>query len=244
MTRHTGHGILLDVEGTTSSISFVYNVLFPFARSNVKAFLKENWHSQSVVAAVDQIARDDDAASLKSWHKQSQSNHDVQHCLCDHVNQLMDQDVKTTGLKQLQGLIWRQGFESGQLTSHVYADVPPALRQWHGNNLDIRIYSSGSIMAQKLFFAHTEHGDLLHLINGHFDTTIGPKKHSVSYTTISHDMNFPANQILFISDVVAELDAAATAGLATALSIRPGNPPNNNAHTHPTITSFDQIEVA
>jgi enolase-phosphatase E1 len=153
----------------------------------------------------------------------------------------MDGDVKATGLKHLQGLIWESGFNSGELQAHVYDDVPPALRAWKQQGLDIRIYSSGSIQAQKLFFGHTVAGNLLPLVSGHYDTTTGPKKEAASYQQIARDMGMPPQEILFISDVVAELDAARTAGMQTALALRPGNAAISAGHDHSQIRSFAEV---
>ena len=137
----------------------------------------------------------------------------------------MDGDVKATGLKELQGLIWQEGYAAGRLTSHVYPDVPPALRRWAEQGLDLRIFSSGSVAAQKVFFAHTDAGDLLPLFHGHYDTTTGPKREAESYRRIAADMKLPTSAILFLSDVVQELDAAAEAGCERPWSVRPGNAP-------------------
>jgi enolase-phosphatase E1 len=155
----------------------------------------------------------------------------------------MDGDAKTTGLKQMQGLVWRHGFEHGLLRAHVYDDVPPALRAWNDAQRDVRIYSSGSIQAQKLFFGHTVHGNLLALLRGHYDTTTGAKQQADSYRRIAAAFAVPATQILFLSDVVAELDAARTAGFRTTLCRRPGNKEVAPKHGHPEITSFAQVEL-
>ena len=155
---------------------------------------------------------------------------------------LMDADVKATGLKELQGLIWQEGYAAGQLRSHVYPDVPSALRRWSEAGLDLRIFSSGSIAAQKVFFAHTEAGDLLSLFRGHYDTTSGPKREADSYRRIAADMKMPPSAILFLSDVTQELDAATAAGMRTALVVRPGNAPAAG-HRHPVVTDFGEIEV-
>jgi enolase-phosphatase E1 len=163
--------------------------------------------------------------------------------LVREVNRLMDADVKATGLKELQGLIWQQGYLGGLLTSHVYPDVEPALRQWVKQGLDVRVYSSGSVGAQRLFFAHTEAGNLLPLLRGHYDTTTGAKREPASYRKIVTDMALSPDQVLFLSDVVPELDAAAATGLRTAFVVRPGNPPMPDKHPHPVVTNFTQIKI-
>ncbi len=236
----TGKGILLDIEGTTSSVRFVYDVMFPYVRQHLAEFLEQHGNEPETVQACEQIARDTGAASLAEWTGPV-SPEEARRNVKDEVLRLMDGDVKATGLKELQGLIWRNGFLSGQMRAHVYDDVLPALQAWTEARLDIRIYSSGSITAQKLFFGHTEKGDLLPYLRGHYDTTTGPKKEAASYVAIAKDMQQTPPQILFCSDVLAELEAASAAGMQTALVVRPGNAPINESHSHPVLTSFDQI---
>lgn len=235
-------GVLLDIEGTTSSIAFVADVLFPFAARELEGFLARTWDDPGTRAACERIASDAGQKSLQDWAGADDFDAAAPAVIAE-VRRLMEGDVKATGLKELQGLIWRGGYESGELRSHVYPDVPPALEAWQGAGLDLRIYSSGSVAAQKLFFGHTEAGDLLPRFSGHYDTTIGSKKEAASYRAIQQSMNLPAAQILFVSDVVAELDAAREAGLRTALSIRPGNAPAAEGHGHPAIRSFAEIDV-
>ena len=233
MISFRGRGILLDIEGTTSSVSFVYDVMFPFVRRELDRCLAAHWGQPPLAAACRQVARDasqDSRGDDRGWVR-------------GEVLRLMDGDVKATGLKQLQGLIWEDGFHSGELKAHLYDDVPPALREWHGRGISLRIYSSGSIQAQKLFFGHTIAGNLLPLLSGHYDTTTGPKKEASSYRTIAADFGLAPAEILFLSDVAAELDAARAAGIQTALVRREGNAPAA-AGQHPELTSFAQIEIA
>lgn len=152
----------------------------------------------------------------------------------------MNRDVKSTPLKTLQGMIWRSGFESGELVSHVFDDVPETLGHWADSGLDVRIYSSGSIDAQKLFFSHTG-GDLTPHLRGHYDTTTGPKREAASYRSIAADMAMEPREILFVSDVGEELDAARQAGMATALAIRPGNREPGGLLEHESLVSFTEI---
>ncbi|HUG66773.1 MAG TPA: acireductone synthase, partial [Pirellulaceae bacterium] len=166
-----------------------------------------------------------------------------QRLVCDEIIRLMDGDSKATGLKQLQGLIWKAGFESGELQAHIYDDVPDALAKWNELGIDVRVYSSGSIAAQKLFFGHTIAGDLLHCFRGQYDTTTGPKKEATSYAAIASAFGLRAAEILFISDVVAELDAARSAGLQTALSLRPGNADADASHGHTEIATFAEVKI-
>ncbi|MCY2971169.1 MAG: acireductone synthase, partial [Planctomycetota bacterium] len=147
------------------------------------------------------------------------------------ASQRMKEDSKATGLKALQGMVWRKGFNNGELKGHIYNDVPDAFNRWKKSGNTIAIYSSGSILAQKIYFANTIFGNLGTLISNHFDTTSGPKRISSSYENITNILNAKAGDILFLSDVTEELDAAKAAGMATGLLIRPGNKPaGNNDH--------------
>lgn len=224
-------GILLDIEGTTSSISFVVDVMFPLARRDVRALLDQHFTREDVAKAV-QLMESDAGRKLPTPE-----------AVAAEAYRLMDGDVKSTGLKQLQGIVWDDAFVRGQLVAHLYDDVAPALRRWNQSGLDCRIYSSGSIQAQKKFFGYSVAGDLLSLLRGHYDTTTGGKKEAASYTKIASAMSLPPGEILFVSDVVAELDAARAAGMQTRLSLRPGNP-SQPPNDHTPITSFEQILVA
>ena len=239
-----GRGILLDVEGTTSSISFVYDVLFPFARRHVGDFLARRAGDPAVRAVAAQLEAQASGGQAAADHLADLAN------LADPAIatraalaalQLMDRDAKVTPLKELQGMIWKGGFDSGELVAHVFEDVPPALAHWADSGLDVRIYSSGSIDAQRLFFAHTAAGDLTPHLRGHYDTTTGPKREAASYRAIAADMGLEPQEILFVSDVGAELDAAREAGMATALAVRPGNRDPGGRLEHESLTSFADI---
>jgi enolase-phosphatase E1 len=227
MTASGIRAVLLDVEGTTSSVQFVYEVLFPFARRELTDFLRRRWGDADVARACAMMPGDNT----------------TREGVAVEAIRLMDGDVKATGLKELQGLIWQEGYAASRLTSHVYPDVPPALRRWSEQGLDLRIFSSGSVAAQKVFFAHTDAGDLLPLFHGHYDTTTGPKREAESYRRIAADMKLPTTAILFLSDVLQELDAAAEAGMKTYLVVRPGNAPVTAAHGHPVVTDFGQVDL-
>lgn len=243
MPEFAGRGVLLDIEGTTSSVSFVYDVMFPFVRRELQAYLSSNWGAESLNAACELIARDAGHESFTAWSAGAASDAERRQLVADEITRLMDGDIKATGLKQLQGLIWQAGFESGELRAHVYDDVPAALSTWNEAGIYVRIYSSGSIAAQKLFFGHTIAGDLLQCVRGHYDTTTGAKKEPASYEQIASAFGLPAGDILFISDVVAELDAARAAGLQTALSLRPGNANVEPSHGHVEITTFAEVKI-
>lgn len=234
-------GILLDIEGTTSSISFVHDVMFPFVLERLDAFLHEHADRADVLQTCEQIARDAGFDSMAAW-QQHFPERSARALVQTDVRQLMAADVKATGLKALQGLIWQQGFDSGVLQSHVYPDVIPAIKHWWTVGCDVRIYSSGSIAAQKLFFGHVaELGDCLHLFSGHYDTTSGSKKESQSYLTIAGDWGLPPDEILFISDIAGELQAAQAAGVRVLASVRPGNAPLPPELEIDCIRSFDEV---
>ena len=242
--KYSGSGILLDIEGTTSSVSFVYDVMFPFVRRELDKYLCANWDSAVLNEMCDLIAKDAGYESFAAWCGSETEVGKRQQLLRAEVLRLMEGDVKATGLKALQGLIWQSGFESGEIQAHVYDDVLPAIQAWNDAECDVRIFSSGSIAAQKLFFGHTVVGNILHLFRGHYDTTTGPKKEAASYQAIAKDFGLPPAQILFLSDVLDELEAARAARLQTGLCKRPGNAKVAAGHGHPEITSFDQIELS
>ncbi|MGI9457311.1 MAG: acireductone synthase [Aeoliella sp.] len=229
----TGRGILLDVEGTTSAVAYVYDVMFPFARRGLGAYLDGNWDSTDLRPVRKQVATDTNYPATTEDRATFEAE----------IVQLMDGDVKATGLKLLQGLIWEAGFKSGELVAHVFDDVPPALQSWQANGVDLRIYSSGSVHAQKLFFGHTEAGNLLPYFSGHYDTTIGAKREADSYARIAEEWDLKAGEILFLSDVVTELDAARAAGMMTGLCMRPGNAPVKPGHGHGEIGGFGEIRL-
>jgi len=191
--------ILLDIEGTTSSISFVADELFPYARKHLAAFVANNPEVSAPILA--EVPGDDPVATLLQW---------------------IDEDRKATPLKTLQGLIWAEGYADGTLKGHVYPDTPVALRRWNAAGIPVHIYSSGSIAAQKLIFGHSIAGDLTPLLAGHFDTTTGGKREAESYAKIAAALGLAPADILFISDIQPEIDAARAAGLSALLIARDG----------------------
>lgn len=232
-----GRAILLDVEGTTSSISFVYDVLFTHAKARVGEFLATHRGDPRVMALAAALT-----ATAGAPLSPAEIATDPTRAALAAID-LMNRDVKDTALKELQGMIWRSGFESGELVAHVFDDVPAALAAWADSGLDVRIYSSGSIEAQKLFFRHTTAGDLTPFLRGHYDTTTGPKRVSDSYRAIAADMGLEPRSILFVSDVGEELDAARAVGMATALAVRPGNREPGGLLEHEAIRSFAEIVI-
>lgn len=229
--------VLLDVEGTTTPVDFVLRVLFPYAHAHVGAFLEAHASDPDVVHDLtglrDEHGRDAAAGlSPPAWDGSAAA-------AAPYARRLMDQDSKLTALKSLQGKIWAEGYAQGRLRGQVYDDVPPALARWAGAGRRVAIFSSGSVLAQKLIFGHSDHGDLTPFLSAYFDTTTGPKREAESYQRIAAALGKPAAAGLFVSDVVAELDAAREAGMATALAVR--TPPGPSGHGHPEITSFDEL---
>lgn len=247
MIHFAGKGILLDIEGTTSSLHFVKEVLFPYARRNLSMYLRNLWNDAAMSRIRQGLAELHGYADFEAWtggkgmppeHRLTQ----MRQCLLD----LMDRDAKETPLKEMQGLIWRQGYADGTLRSHIYPEVARVLKEWKLAGKDIRIYSSGSIEAQKQFFQHIDNGtldgvDLTNRFSGNYDTTLGPKKEHESYQKIAAQFKLPPEQILFLSDSVDELNAARQAGMKTAWVCRPENPPHDQPVDHPTIHTFDDI---
>ncbi len=235
--------LLLDIEGTTTPVEFVYGVLFPYARQHVKEFLRRE-HASAAVRADLEVLRAEHAAHVAQklgpppWRDDS-AEAKVDSALA-YIHWLMDRDAKSTPLKSLQGKICEAGYRSGELHSEVYADVPPALRRWKTQKKAIAIFSSGSVLAQQLLFANTTAGDLTRFLDAYFDTTTGAKGDAESYRRIAAALKRPPGEILFLSDVVAELDAAKDAGMATALCVRPGRP-QPQISVHPVIHTFDEI---
>ncbi|MBB5206608.1 enolase-phosphatase E1 [Chiayiivirga flava] len=224
--------ILTDIEGTTSSISFVKNVLFPYARAALPDFVREHGHEPEVRRWLDAAAVD--AGGICS--------DDV---LVETLQGWVDADSKHTALKALQGLLWQHGYARRDFAAHMYPDAPRALRAWHAAGHALYVYSSGSVPAQKLFFGYSEAGDLRPLVSGWFDTEIGGKRDAASYRRIAEAIGRAPADIVFLSDVVAELDAAREAGLATVLLDRiddyPAPRTGDVTHGHARVTSFADI---
>jgi enolase-phosphatase E1 len=228
--------ILLDIEGTTTPIDFVSQVLFPYARNHVRDFLAQHWNE--VQAEITQLQSEHTEDQRQGLNPPALDSSLLESVIA-YIYWLMDQDRKSTPLKSLQGKIWEEGYKNGVLKSQLFSDVPTAFKNWQQQR--ICIFSSGSVLAQKLLFTYTEFGDLSKFISGWFDTNIGNKQAAASYLRIANALYTEADEILFVSDVVAELEAARAAGMQTRLSIRPGNPSQPNAQNFQSITSFDQL---
>jgi enolase-phosphatase E1 len=229
--------VLLDVEGTTTPVDFVFRVLFPEARTRALGFLQA--HGADPDVALDVAGLREEHARDTAAGRQPPGWEEKPAAIAGYVGWLMDQDRKLTALKSLQGRIWADGYATGRLRGQVYDDVPRALERWTRSGRQVAVFSSGSVLAQKLLFRHSDHGDLTRFLSAHFDTTTGPKREAASYRAIASALGAPASAGLFVSDVVDELDAAREAGFATALAVR--TPPGAAGHSHPAIRSFDDL---
>ncbi len=232
--------ILLDIEGTTTPIDFVAKVLFPHARHQLEPFLRRRWSDADVRADLELLRQEHAWDVEQGLNPPPLESVKSIESVVSHVGWLMDQDRKSTGLKSLQGKIWEAGYRSGELHGEVYDDVPRAFARWRRQGRDIAIFSSGSVLAQKLLFASTPAGDLTRFIRAYFDTTTGPKREAESYRLISAALDLAPAEVLFVSDITAELDAARAAGLQTALSVRPGQP-DPEMPAHEVIHSLDRV---
>jgi len=226
MTTFNGvNAILTDIEGTTTDIDFVHKTLFPYARARMAEFIHNHPDEPAVADAAQALGVASDALDA----------------IANGLIGWIDQDKKETALKALQGLIWVQGYEQGDFTGHLYADAHAGLKRWHAAGKQLHIFSSGSVKAQKLLYGYSDFGDLTPLFSGYFDTTTGAKREAVAYERIAEAMGFVAGEILFLSDVVEELDAAAAAGMQTCLLVRGERP--QGAERHTAVDNFDQIQI-
>jgi len=250
--RRAIDAIVLDIEGTTTSIAFVYDVLFPFARRHLRGFLREHRASPELADLIVQLELEwaDDVARGEApppWNPGGGSgalpDADVS-LVAAYVEWLMDRDRKSPALKRLQGLIWERGYHSGELTSDLFADVRPALERWRAADIPIAIYSSGSALAQRLLFGHTREGDLTPHLSGFFDTAVGPKTSPESYRRIAAALAAAPERLLFVSDAAREIAAARGAGCQTAMVLRPGNPVQPLSDPIDVVRSFDEIVVS
>lgn len=223
--------VLTDIEGTTSSISFVKDVLFPYAREHLPRYVREHAADPRVRHCLDETIReaglaagDDEAAiaTLLRW---------------------IDEDRKATPLKALQGMIWADGYAGETFVAHMYPDAVQRLREWHAQGHPIYVYSSGSVPAQQLYFAHTDAGDLRPLLRGHFDTTSGPKRERESYLRIAAAIGAAPADVAFLSDIEAELDAARAAGMRTWWLRRDGAGEAPGGGPHPVVRDFHAIRL-
>ena len=220
--------IVTDIEGTTSSIRFVHEVLFPYARQRIAAFVREHAGQPEVETQLEAVGREAGAAL------------DLE----DAIQQLIDwidADKKITPLKALQGMIWEAGFRGGDFTGHVYPDAVRHLRDWHERGIPLYVFSSGSVQAQRLLFGYSDVGDLTPLFSGFYDTRIGPKREAAAYSAFAADIGLAPADILFLSDIEGELDAARAAGMQTLWLVRDGEP--DPAAGHRQIKDFDAVAL-
>jgi enolase-phosphatase E1 len=229
---------LLDVEGTTSPVSLVYEQLFPYARWHMESYLRAHIDEPEIARDVEQLAGLGNVAVEAVSADGAEP--DLIHRAVAEALYLMDQDFKVPLLKRLQGKVWKDGYESGMLAGTVFPDVPAALERW-SRQAKVAIYSSGSVEAQQLLFRHSSAGDLTRFISAYFDTEIGPKTASASYLAIAEQMQVAPEDVLFFSDVLRELDPAREAGCQTRLVVREGNAAVAEGHTHFSVSSFAEI---
>ncbi len=226
--------VLTDIEGTTSSISFVKDVLFPYARQALPSFIARNGQDPHVRPLLDQVAAECGGICQDAM-------------IAETLQGWIDEDRKHTALKALQGMIWAAGYRDGDFKADIYPDVAPALREWHAAGIPLAVYSSGSVPAQKLLFSHTQSGDLTPLFCHYFDTEVGHKRIADSYRLIADKLDRAPESIYFLSDVVEELDAAREAGMQTVLLDRLEDYPEPRSadacHGHTRVTSFAEIAL-
>jgi enolase-phosphatase E1 len=222
--RNVG-AVLTDIEGTTTSLAFVKEELFPYARQHLSEYVSS--HAAQIADIATEVSA---AAGVEGLTTRE---------TIDILLRWMDEDRKVTPLKKLQGMIWRSGYESGRLRAHVYQDAVQALRRWHAAGMKLYVYSSGSVEAQRLLFSHTVHGDLTPLFSGYFDTTTGPKLETRSYEQIADSVSLPVREFLFVSDHPGETEAAAAAGMHTVLMARE----QGGSAMGVTARSFDDIHL-
>jgi enolase-phosphatase E1 len=224
--------VLTDIEGTTSSISFVRDVLFPYARRELPGFVRTHGHDPEVRRWLDAVAAEQGGICQDA-------------VIVETLQGWIDQDRKHTALKALQGMVWEAGYRHRDFTAPLYPDVVPALRAWHAAGHALAVYSSGSVPAQKLLFSHTDAGDLTPLFRGFFDTEVGHKRDADSYRLIADRLDRATADVLFLSDVVEELDAAREAGMRTTLLDHREDYPaprlGDAANGHPRAESFATI---
>lgn len=221
--------ILTDIEGTTTSINFVHKVLFPYAKKHLREYIKQSADDAEVKASLEEV-RQTIFDETHIWADQEK-------CIAV-LEKWIDDDRKHPALKKLQGFIWRDGYETGKFTGHIYEDVPDVLQLWKASGFELGVYSSGSVEAQQLLFRHSDFGDLTPYFTAFFDTQVGHKRESDSYKYITSQLPFLANEILFLSDVEEELDAAKISGMETIQLVREGTEPSER---HETASSFTAV---
>ena len=221
--------VLLDIEGTTTPVDFVYQTLFPFARKHLREYLTREAETAGVSEDIA-LLREEHGREARTGDDPPEWSGEIIESAVSYATWLIDRDRKSTALKSIQGKIWEQGYKNGELHGVVYEDVPTAFKRWKGEGRVIAIYSSGSVLAQQLIFAHSNAGDLTPFISRYFDTKTGPKKETSSYYRIAEALRFEPPEIVFYSDLLAEVNAARDAGMQTALCVREGVDPQASGH--------------
>ncbi len=228
--------IVMDIEGTTSGIGFVQNVLYPYSLKHIGPFLREHREERDVARVLVRLSA---SAGIPL--------HDLEGMI-KLLQQWIRDDEKDPELKTLQGMIWEKAYKQGLFQAHVYPDVPEVLQQWQQEERNLYVFSYGSVKAQQLFFRYSDHGDMRLLFSGYFDSTVGSRHEADTYSRIASSIALPVQRILFISDDRQELDAAAAAGMRTTWVIRPQDTSLDVERvrlktSHPVVTSFEQIQV-
>lgn len=224
--------ILTDIEGTTSSVDFVHKVLFPYSDERLPAFIQKYASNPEVTSCLEEARR-----TMREEGKEHSNLDDV----IAEMLHWIETDRKHTSLKKLQGMIWKEGYENNTIKGHVYPDVPGALKHWKEQGLQMGVFSSGSVEAQKLLFTHSEYGNLAHYFSHHFDTETGPKKDKKSYESISRKLNLSPSNILFLSDTEEELDAARMSGYNTIQLLRQGT---TASERHKHAKDFSDVSIS
>ena len=238
--------LLLDIEGTTCPVSFVSDVLFPFAKQELSTYIKQNWdkipHNKPIQAAKKEWLDDESSKSMQIKQQVAKGETEEMDGLIQYLKHLISIDKKSTALKDLQGKIWEHGYNNGDLKSQLFPETAECLREWREQGITLSVYSSGSIQAQKLLYRHSPTGDLEKLFSHWFDTHTGPKKSTESYTKIAEQLHSSPNKIWFVSDNGAECDSARSAGMNTLFSLRDGNP-DRDPRDHKVVQSLREVSA-
>ena len=238
--------LLLDIEGTTCPVSFVSDVLFPFAKQELSQYIKQHWdkspHDKPIQAAKKEWLDDQSPESMQLKQQVMQGETEEKDALIQYLKHLISIDKKSTALKDLQGRIWEHGYNNGGLKSQLYPETAECLRKWREQGITLSVYSSGSIQAQKLLYRHSPAGDLEKVFSHWFDTHTGPKKSTESYRTIAKQLQSSPNKIWFVSDNGSECDSARSAGMHTLFSLRKGNP-DRDPRDHTVVQSLREVSA-
>ncbi|MDD9803222.1 MAG: acireductone synthase [Cyanobacteria bacterium MAG STY1_bin_7] len=238
--------LLLDIEGTTCPVSFVSDILFPFAKQELSHYIKQNWDkspdNEQIQAAKKEWLDDRSTESIQIKQQVIKGEAEEIDGLIQYLKHLISIDKKSTALKDLQGKIWEHGYKNGELKSQLFPETAECLRGWREQGLTLSVYSSGSIQAQKLLYRHSPAGDLEKLFSHWFDTHTGPKKSTESYTKIAEQLDSSPNKIWFVSDNGAECDSARSAGMHTLFSLRDGNP-DRDPRDHTVVQSLREVSI-